>query len=300
MITNVDGYTLTDCPKIGGHFKVTKWIIFVVNKMSRSSIVANHMARLRMSELDQVRGYFTPRMRVLEIGGGNGFQSSKISAWGCDVSSIDLKGRSNRSLHFDVQDYDGKNFPFEDEMFDVVFSSNVLEHVVDIERLLGESERVIKPDGLMIHIMPSPSWRFWTIVSHYPYLIGSVLKRLLSRNPKEKTGIYPDTIPIIPPPHGEFQSAFHELHYYSRWYWKKVFETHGLEIVDCHSNGIYCSGYALFPNMGIPMRKVLANILGSSGNIFILHRLEEPNEHKTCRQHVAPSPRSLVDDMVSK
>lgn len=237
------------------------------------------MARLRMSELEQIRKFFAPKMRVLEIGGGNGFQAAKITEWGCDVHSIDLPFRSNRAQHFDVQDYDGRSIPFEHGTFDIVFSSNVLEHVGDIERILGECKRVMKSDGLAIHIMPTPSWRFWTIVSHYPYLIASTLKRMVSKDPERKTGVYPEATPIIPPPHGEYRTAFHELYYYSRWRWTKVFMANGFQDSACHPNGIFCSGYAIFPNLGIPMRKTLANLLGSSGNIFILRCAEEPIAH---------------------
>lgn len=97
-----------------------------------------------MSELEQIRSHFSPRMRVLEIGGGNGLQAAKIAEWGCDVTSIDLPERTNKAIHFDVRGYDGKNIPYGHEYFDIVFSSNVLEHVVDIDRILQECKRVMK------------------------------------------------------------------------------------------------------------------------------------------------------------
>lgn len=242
--------------------------------MFRYSTVAKYMERLRMAELEQIRSHFGRRMRVLEIGGGNGLQAAKIAEWGCDVTSIDLLERTNKAIHFDVGDYDGKNIPFENENFDIVFSSNVLEHVLDIDRILKECKRVIKPDGLAIHIMPTPSWRFWTIVSHYPYLIGSALRRMVSKD-RGSSGVYPEGTPIIPPPHGAYRTAFHELYYYSRWRWARVFVANGFQVSDCHPTGVFCSGYALFPNFGIPMRKVFSNILGSSGNIYILRGVEE-------------------------
>jgi len=221
-----------------------------------------------MAELEQIRSHFGHRTRVLEIGGGNGLQAAKIAGWGCDVSSIDLMQRTNKAIHFDVGDYDGKNIPFENENFDIVFSSNVMEHVLDIDMILKECKRVMKPDGLAIHIMPTPSWRFWTIISHYPYLIGSFIRRIFSKD-RGSSGVYSDGTPIIPPPHGAYRTAFHELYFYSKWRWERVFVVNGFQVSDCHPTGVFCSGYALFPKLGIPIRKIFSNILGSSGNIFI-------------------------------
>ena len=227
-----------------------------------------------MAELEQIRRHFGPQMRVLEIGGGNGLQAAKIAEWGCNVISIDLMERTNKAIHFDVGDYDGVNIPFENGHFDIVFSSNVLEHVVDIDRLLNECKRVMKPDGLAIHIMPTPAWRFWTIVSHYPYLIGSVLKRIISKE-LVSSGVYPEGTPIIPPPHGTYPNALHELYCYSKWSWARVFAANGFQLTDCHSTGVFCSGYALFPNIGIAVRKKFSSILGSAGNIYTLCGVKE-------------------------
>lgn len=50
--------------------------------------------------------------------------------------------------------YDGKHLPFEDESFDVIFSSEVFEHVFNLPELLLEIRRVIKPGGKLIFTCP--------------------------------------------------------------------------------------------------------------------------------------------------
>ena len=50
--------------------------------------------------------------------------------------------------------YDGKNIPFEDEYFDAVFSSEVFEHVFNLDEILRELNRVVKPKGLMLITCP--------------------------------------------------------------------------------------------------------------------------------------------------
>jgi len=47
--------------------------------------------------------------------------------------------------------------PFADESFDLVVSEQVLEHVFDLESTFREQARVLRPGGLGIHRMPSPT-----------------------------------------------------------------------------------------------------------------------------------------------
>lgn len=50
--------------------------------------------------------------------------------------------------------YDGKKIPFEDGHFDAVFSSEVFEHVFNLEPVLAEISRVLKKDGLLLVTLP--------------------------------------------------------------------------------------------------------------------------------------------------
>ena len=58
---------------------------------------------------------------------------------------------------------------------DVVFSSNVLEHVAAIDAFLDETARVLKPEGRAIHILPTPAWRGWSMLTYYGWLAKRVL-----------------------------------------------------------------------------------------------------------------------------
>ncbi len=50
--------------------------------------------------------------------------------------------------------YNGKNIPFQDEHFDAIFSSEVFEHIFNLEDILTELNRVLKKDGLMLITCP--------------------------------------------------------------------------------------------------------------------------------------------------
>ncbi len=50
--------------------------------------------------------------------------------------------------------YNGKNIPFQDGHFDAIFSSEVFEHIFNLEDILGELNRVLKKGGLMLITCP--------------------------------------------------------------------------------------------------------------------------------------------------
>jgi SAM-dependent methyltransferase len=50
--------------------------------------------------------------------------------------------------------YDGKKIPFPDAHFDSIFSSEVFEHVFNLDEVLAELSRVLKKDGLLLITLP--------------------------------------------------------------------------------------------------------------------------------------------------
>lgn len=64
-----------------------------------------------------------------------------------------ISGHNHENSVVDVF-YDGQQLPFADDTFDVVFSSEVLEHVPNMSSSLNEIYRVLKPGGKFIFTMP--------------------------------------------------------------------------------------------------------------------------------------------------
>jgi SAM-dependent methyltransferase len=50
--------------------------------------------------------------------------------------------------------YDGNKLPFRDEQFDSVFSSEVFEHVFNLDEILLEIKRVVKKNGTVLFTVP--------------------------------------------------------------------------------------------------------------------------------------------------
>ena len=215
---------------------------------------------LRLAEIEVPKPWFKAGSRVLEIGGGSGFQASVLSSWGCDVVSIDLSNPvpPPPRVFYPVQKYDGTKIPFPDQTFDVIFSSNVLPHVKQLDPSLCEMRRLLKSDGVAIHILPSPAWRFWTSLTYYPFQIKLRVRSIFQSgkagsNPligkvAERRGWgYVLRRILWSDPLGEYPSALSELYYFSRRRWVKVFRSHGFTVHRVLNNGIFYTGHGVLP-----------------------------------------------------
>jgi SAM-dependent methyltransferase len=69
---------------------------------------------------------------------------------GLDFASDRFKGDTTAS---DLE-YDGKKIPTSNEQFDSVLSTEVFEHLFDINGVLAEIHRVLKPNGVMLFTCP--------------------------------------------------------------------------------------------------------------------------------------------------
>lgn len=66
---------------------------------------------------------------------------------------VKLTGHDHRLSKVDVY-YDGKTLPFEDDRFDALFCSEVLEHIFDPDDILTEIRRVLKKGSLALITTP--------------------------------------------------------------------------------------------------------------------------------------------------
>ncbi|MEO8740960.1 MAG: class I SAM-dependent methyltransferase [Casimicrobiaceae bacterium] len=240
------------------------------------------LTRVRRHELESVRAFFAPGAMVLELGGGNGFQASIIDGWGCTVHSFDLAGRRPTAhAYHAVADYDGVHLPLPDASIDVAFSSNVLEHVRELPALLTETRRVLKPGGIGVHILPTPTWRLWSIIAHYPFLVFTALhmrtgfvdwsdKKARQARTSERGVAYLIKRILWPGPHGEFPGALTELSAFRAAHWTRALASAGFAVESVTPTGIYYSGYGLFPHLATTTRCAMARILGSSTQTFVV------------------------------
>jgi SAM-dependent methyltransferase len=99
--------------------------------------------------------------RVLDLGSGDGGFTEEIARIGATPIGVDVaqaaldRARAGHpDIDFRLAPIDGP-LPFDDGSFDVVWSSEVIEHVADTARWLSEVRRVLVPRGRLLVTTPS-------------------------------------------------------------------------------------------------------------------------------------------------
>lgn len=150
---------------------------------------------INLGELPSMKG-----LKLLEI--GSGFGSFLVHASQSGLYAVGLESDKERALisrsllALNKQKNDsivggfGEHLPFPTNTFDIVYSANVIEHVISPSEVFGETLRVLKPGGVLQFVVPNyGSW--WE--GHYaiiwlpnlPKKLARIYVRLLGRNPDQ-------------------------------------------------------------------------------------------------------------------
>jgi 2-polyprenyl-3-methyl-5-hydroxy-6-metoxy-1,4-benzoquinol methylase len=248
--------------------------------------------QLRLSEMqDSVALLRTYRESgdLLEIGAGTGWQSKALSEAGYRVEAVDLPADSDisnhaRSREWPIRDYDGVHLPFPDRSFDIVYSSNVLEHVVELNTLTKEMKRVLRPDGIALHLVPNTNWRLLSLAAYYPAQAIDALRWLTRQSstateasehaatatPANHNLLGKAVRRLVPHAHGSVGTPFTELSRFSKRAWDGYFEEGGWDVLYYGTNGFLASGdYLLGSLLPMSQRRRLGRITGGIAHVYL-------------------------------
>ncbi len=175
--------------------------------------------------------------RVLDVGCLDGTIGELFLAMGNDVYGIDASqpaiaqavARGVKASLGNVEE----RFPFETESFDAVFAGEIIEHIFDVDAMLSEINRVLKPSGVFVVTTPNLA------------ALGRRLLLLMNKNPHIEISFS--------------GSAAGHIRYFIRSTLFELLRAHGFEIADFvsdivnfNASGSVCSyGLAkLFPTFG--------------------------------------------------
>ena len=242
---------------------------------------------LRARDLNQVFSDFSGRIDrpLLEIGCGDGYVTTLLRRRFAQVVPMDLRPRGR---------VDGlciasaELLPFRDGYFGVVFSSNVLEHVEDLPACMQEMRRVMRDDGIMIHTMPTPTWKALQLTL-YPLhvLLHIALPKIAGRSnrvhssrdlstahpsgsvaagsSKRKSGRSRLRSLFLASVHGTAQSHREELARFRVKWWIDQFTNNGFEVVRTAPLYLH-SAYRFFPYRALALRERI-----SRGGLSVVH-----------------------------
>lgn len=131
----------------------------------------------------------------LEIGAGDGGQSEYLRSicnylvctevdeeshrWTGDKCLLE---RNVNNISYKVCDAQDLSC-FQKEEFDFIYSSNVLEHIPNVDKCLLECKKVLTQNGIMLHIMPTRWWKIFNYIFFFlkfkkPLIHGEFLSHI--------------------------------------------------------------------------------------------------------------------------
>lgn len=143
------------------------------------------MAPARLRHFDRVMPNWSGRA-VLDLGCAGGFMAEALAKRGAVVSGLDPSAgaiaaarahAAAEGLAIDYREGFGEALPWPDAGFDAVVCVDVLEHVRDLDRVLAEVARVLRPGG----------WFLFDTINRNPlaaFAVVTVAERLLGLLPR--------------------------------------------------------------------------------------------------------------------
>ncbi len=115
---------------------------------------------------------------LLDLGCGDGmigrilFRTSGTVDVGLDPWAGQLREAAAADIYRHVDQADGRALPYPEGSFATIFSNSVLEHIADLEPVLHEVGRVLRPGGRLIFTVPSDAFRHMLDGYHRRMAVG--------------------------------------------------------------------------------------------------------------------------------
>lgn len=220
-------------------------------------------------------------IKILELGGGDGYIAKCLADKGYDIISLDINPKFPSM--FPVRKIKDEKLDFPTEMFDLIFTSQVIAHVENLELFFGEVKRVLKKDGLIINLVPATGWWLTTNFWHYILLPYNFLKFLKKSNVsdnhnedrinKAQTSLTKKIIYyLFLHPLGTSPSFIYESKKFSKNSWIRLFEKYDFEIIEITKSTYLYSGYFVLKMKLMNLRRIFAKYFWPTTYCFVLRK----------------------------
>jgi len=212
--------------------------------VSRRPTESLHQVRRR--EIEQVFARCPPASFSLglELGAGDGFQSSLLAGYARRLVSRDYsrlrlaQGRAAPAVSL-ACDAEAVGTTFRAGAFDLAFSSNLMEHLPDPDRAFAGIFEVLADHGVCVSIMPNPLAKLTRLLFFYPDRLLRLLEVLSgASDPGRRQAVDFDAFDnnpksarygfvrrqLWPVPHGAYRTNLEEIRQYRRQRWTRLIE----------------------------------------------------------------------------
>ena len=242
----------------------------------------------RLKEIKILKDYLGNSFfkKGLELGAGSGFQSIHIRDMFDELTVTDLNDQRLQSLsEFSnikriILDSEKLLEHFDNDSFDFIYSSNHLEHLPNPDLCIDACFKILKNDGICIHILPNPTWRLFQTVLHYPNKFLNLLNRISFKKELEEDNLFIDSMGnnmksiekksffngiLFPKSHGVSSNFLVEHYAFRKHKWINLFEKSGFTVIDI-LKGPISSGYGY----GLRRTKKYLEKIGVSTEYFFI------------------------------
>lgn len=151
--------------------------------MSKLAVDISNKKYSSISEIDRSSKKYTREkvpasgnLKILDVGCGTGVNATYFRDMGHEVFGIDI---SDVAISKFMQNgFDGcvcnvaDGIPKDDGLFDIVYASDVIEHIDNVDGFLSELYRVLKKNGKLV--LSTPNSAFW------PYRLTALMGKTLT------------------------------------------------------------------------------------------------------------------------
>jgi ubiquinone/menaquinone biosynthesis C-methylase UbiE len=207
--------------------------------ISSKETIEKHQTLIRNLEWNSFKKHIKKGDSFLDLGCGAGHNLMKAEEeFKCSIFGVDPEpgrhgvGRFSKSSNTKIIKGYAEQIEFEDEKFNVILCSHVLEHVKNEEKSLKEMSRTLKNNGVLIIGMPTATMCLISILSHFLFTthinIYFFLKNIFRKDALERfIHIF------IPASHStpNHKYVFYDLTKYRVENWRKLLKTE-FEIIE--------------------------------------------------------------------
>ncbi len=243
---------------------------------------------------------------VLEIGSGRGDQAAVLAKTFSHVIASDVDVSSlQRPYVTPVVACSAEALCFPDDSFDLILSSNVIEHIPDKVLALREMKRTLRPGGIMVHVVPTLFCQLFTLlVAKYAFqgmMLVSFFRELAkcrrsreqrsspagthvscggeSKTPVSASRGYVIRVLRLLLPlgvHGTAPNTFQEILEYRHCSWQSLLEESGLVVLTTRNMLLY-SMYMILPFRFLAVRMWLARLGITTTRAYVVRIAQERN-----------------------